>query len=325
MKYIVTLFVLFVVTLYFFFKFENISSIRGETQPFVIMEKNHNQSMKCHVKNLIHMYWSESEHSKTMNRKVITSVRSAVRTQWCAHIMLWTNAKSVLWLTQQIQHILRNLSSCSSKSTIQVLSTEYLVQYIRNNEYTELESCIPALSEVSNDSHHVSFSDLLRFIALYVYGGIYVDADTIFLKDMSTFHGLSFAFKWDVDVDYYNTAIMGLKIHDSLVTQIITKTGHCTASSFYPTRIHEYLTCHDNVCEELIMMPTVLFNGAQSARRWQEMLIWNGNHAFFDKPRLWNLDHFFPGSYTYHWHNQWDVEIHSESWFAAIEKINSVC
>ena len=50
---------------------------------------------------------------------------------------------------------------------------------------------------------------MIRFMALYFYGGIYADADVIFMRKMRDIHGLAFAYKWDRNVVYYNTAVIG--------------------------------------------------------------------------------------------------------------------
>ncbi|KAF9301264.1 hypothetical protein BGZ74_006931 [Mortierella antarctica] len=57
----------------------------------------------------------------------------------------------------------------------------------------------------------VAFSDEVRFLILYWYGGMYLDADTLLLRDMSPIYdtGLEFAYEWS-NLKIYNTAIMKL-------------------------------------------------------------------------------------------------------------------
>jgi mannosyltransferase OCH1-like enzyme len=61
-----------------------------------------------------------------------------------------------------------------------------------------------------------ALSDLVRFIVLRKYGGIYTDLDNIFIKEMSPLCGSSFVYYWsdaqspsDSNVALANTAVMG--------------------------------------------------------------------------------------------------------------------
>ena len=84
----------------------------------------------------------------------------------------------------------------------------------------------------------VVLSDMIRFMALYFYGGIYADADVIFMRKMRDIHGLAFAYKWDRNVVYYNTAVMGLPIGSPVVLQIIYHFKAVTQIHFI---LHEYM------------------------------------------------------------------------------------
>jgi hypothetical protein len=190
-------------------------------------------------------------------------------------------------------------------------------------------------AQIAGSGLPVAFSDLIRFVALYYYGGIYADSDTVFLLDLRNFQGMSFAYKWDRRSNLlFNTAVMGLAKGSKVVPQIISKAGECTPAAFFPTRIHEKLTCAAGGCAELIMIPSALFNpsmGPQSNYHWQDDNAFGGigvsTDWFFDRVRLWDLDpfHFFPGAHTFHWHNKWNNPIHKDSFFADLQRLNAVC
>ena len=288
---------------------------------------------------MIHIFWTPGstqdrnrrvdETANHLNRKVETALRSALRTQTDARIILWTHVQHFERLNEQTR-ALRELR-CRSGSTMEVRSTEELSKLSIASNDPLLKMCAPNLS--GKLDHKVSYSDLLRFVALYFFGGLYVDSDTVFLRDMRDLHGQSFAFKWDFTVQYYNTAIMGLPKSSPLVPQIIKHTKVCSAEGFYPISIKDALNCTIGVCQGLIMMPTLLFNPSQSSQtewQWQNVdgIKHNrdvGTHWFFDRPRLWELDNFFPGSYTFHWHNRWMHPVHNESFFADLERLNAEC
>ena len=273
----------------------------------------------------IHIIWVSDE--TVLNRKVETAFRSALRTQSNARILIWTLPEYVQLLQTQVSHLQH--SNCSISSNLEIISIAVLADLVSQTVDPAIRSCEGALSTMT--ANRVAFSDLFRFIVLFFFGGIYVDADCIFLRDMHDLHGQSFAYKWDRDVTYYNTAILGLPKGSHLVSSIIRQDGRCDTNTFYPTRIHEKMDCTSGVCIGLVMMPTALFNPSSGVQtNWQ----WNSNEAhdlgmttdwFFNRARLWDLEHFFPGAYTFHWHNRWNNEVHENSFFADLERLNANC
>jgi hypothetical protein len=276
---------------------------------------------------LIHMFWTSNDGA--LNAKVETALRSALRTQHGAKLMLWTTSSSFPTVHAQTSELAGLGCACG----FELRSTDELVRLAQGDSSAEMRSCSDQLA-ASEDFKHAfaAFSDLIRFVALYYYGGIYADSDMVFLHDLRNFQGMSFAYKWGREKLFYNTALMGLAKGSQVVPQIISKAGECTPAAFYPTRVHEKLTCAAGVCAELIMMPTALFSpasGPQSNYQWQDDNAFGGlgitTDWFFDRVRLWDLDHFFPGAHTFHWHNRWTYPIHNDSFFADLQRLNAVC
>ena len=292
-----------------------------ETHPTIICKHDLLPMLK---QVIIHRFWA----SWSFNRKVQTAILSSLRTQSNARVIVWTlpsTLSSVLAQTQRLQEL-----SCPSNSTLEVRSIRELQDLLSNSQDPILRICAQSLHDTPNNM--VVLSDVIRFMALYFYGGIYADADVIFMRDMRDLHGLAFAYKWDRNVLYYNTAVLGLPVKSPIVLQIIYHFKSCNADTFYPTRIHEALSCGSGVCDELIMMPTALFgpvSAPQSNWQWQsDELHQMGTSTswFFSKERRWHIDHFFPGVYTFHWHNRWNDPIHPDSWFADLERLNfAIC
>jgi hypothetical protein len=265
----------------------------------------------------IHRFWVPRGDS--LNRKVGAALRSVLRTQERARQIVWTLPETARLLREQT----RDMRCPSSDSTLEVRSIEELAVLA---EKGGLPQCSGALRATQGA---VALSDLIRFMALFFFGGVYADMDVIFLRDMGYFQGLAFAYKWDRDVQYYNTAVMGLPRGSALVPQLIAHFGECTPRAFYPSTIHEALDCSSLVCEGLLMMPTALFSpvsAPMSNWQWQRddlNRIGFTTDWFFDAKRLWSLDHFFPGAYTFHWHNRWEHAVHTESWFADLERLHN--
>ena len=66
----------------------------------------------------------------------------------------------------------------------------------------------------------VALSDLIRFVVLELYPGIYTDGDVIYLKDMRDLWHFNFAYRWSLTLDF-NTAILGINSKlDARVEQI---------------------------------------------------------------------------------------------------------
>jgi hypothetical protein len=278
-------------------------------------------------KHLIHRFWAHSSETPNINRKIMTSFWSGLNTQSYAKIIIWTLPSDVSYLTEQT----KDMRHCGS-SSLEIKSITYILQLLEATPTNSpLRMCIPSFQNI--EPNMVAFSDLVRFIALYFFGGIYVDVDTVFLMDMKAFHGKSFAYKWDFNVHWYNTAIMGLPIKSDLVNKIISHFGGCNPGVFYPSIIDQALTCESGICKELIMMPTALFNPSSSSPsnfQWyqtleKKSLLHASADFFFTKEHFWGLEHFYPGSYTFHWHNRWDMQIHPQSFFADLEKLHSKC
>lgn len=280
-----------------------------------------------HDEYVIHRFWSHNTETSNIKRKIMTSFWSSLNTQSHARIIIWTLPSYVSYVTEQTQ----DMRHCGSSS----LEVKSITEILHLLEATPVDSplrmCIPSFQNA--EPNMVAFSDLLRFIALHFFGGIYVDVDTLFLMDMKAFHGKSFAYKWDLNVDWYNTAIMGLPIKSDLVIKIITFFKGCNPGVFYPTTIHQALTCEGGICKELVMMPTVLFNPSSSSPsnyQWfqtldKKNLLHGSTDWFFNQERFWDLTHFYPGSYTFHWHNRWDMQIHPGSFYADFERLHSKC
>ncbi|KAF9364123.1 hypothetical protein BGX34_002440 [Mortierella sp. NVP85] len=68
----------------------------------------------------------------------------------------------------------------------------------------------------------VALSDEARFLILYRYGGMYLDADVLLLRDMSPLYdaGMEFAYEWS-NTGMYNTAILRLNRGSSVARRIL--------------------------------------------------------------------------------------------------------
>lgn len=111
------------------------------------------------------------------------------------------------------------------------------------------------------DKPAVALSDLVRFVLCHRYGGIYLDVDTVFLRDWEELWGWqgAFAYRWS-RMDRYNTAVLRMHKGSALGTFIL-RTGLKNGLNFHPIRIGRYLK--DAQMEDMLLrLADALFDPA---------------------------------------------------------------
>lgn len=116
-------------------------------------------------------------------------------------------------------------------------------------------------SSSSYDRLSVILSDMARFILCHRFGGIYLDADTIFLRDWEELWGWkgAFAYRWS-RLEKYNTAV--LKMHKgSALGTFLFRTALKNGLDFHPMSVSRYTA--DAYLEPLLLrLPDALFDSA---------------------------------------------------------------
>lgn len=116
-------------------------------------------------------------------------------------------------------------------------------------------------SSSSYDRLSVILSDMARFILCHRFGGIYLDADTIFLRDWEELWGWkgAFAYRWS-RLKNYNTAVLHLN-KGSALGSFLFKTALRNGLDFHPMTVSKYTK--DAYLEELLLrLPDALFDAA---------------------------------------------------------------
>lgn len=88
----------------------------------------------------------------------------------------------------------------------------------------------------------VSDSDTVRFVLLYNYGGMYVDTDVVFLKDMRPWYYTpkTWSSAWSI-YDSYNTALLKATLPGDPVIALIMDKGIANGAKFHPQELLKYL------------------------------------------------------------------------------------
>ncbi|KAI0033396.1 hypothetical protein K488DRAFT_77892 [Vararia minispora EC-137] len=171
-------------------------------------------------------------------------------------------------------------------------------------------------SASSYDRLSVILSDMARFVLCHRFGGIYLDADTIFLRDWEElwgWHG-AFAYRWS-RLENYNTAVLRMHRNSALGT-FIFRTALKNGLDFHPMSITKYLK-HAQLEGLLLRLPDALFDSAwlnteDYQRNRPPQPYFTEFEDFFDTPtqnsaapQALGFEGFFRGAYSYHFHNFW--------------------
>lgn len=119
------------------------------------------------------------------------------------------------------------------------------------------------------DRLSVILSDMARFILCHRYGGTYLDADTLFLRDWEELWGWNgaFAYRWS-RLKRYNTAVLHMNKNSALGT-FLFRTALKNDLDFHPMTVSRYTK--DAYLEELLLrLPDALFDSAWlNVENWQ--------------------------------------------------------
>jgi DDB1- and CUL4-associated factor 13 len=116
-------------------------------------------------------------------------------------------------------------------------------------------------SSSSYDRLSVILSDMARFVLCHRFGGIYLDADTIFLRDWEELWGWkgAFAYRWS-RLEKYNTAVLRMNKGSALGT-FLFRTALKNGLDFHPMTVSQYTK--DAFIEGLLLrLPDALFDSA---------------------------------------------------------------
>jgi len=157
-------------------------------------------------------------------------------------------------------------------------------------QYTDYRMLVEIMQEDINQyrSHVAYASDILRFVVLNLYGGVWFDLDVLFLRNFDSIKMKRYVSQWGT-APCGNAAILKLeKGHD-----LIQKLKHYT-QPFYPTTSFRL---ENNI--DLTIIPSTFFD-----IHWQtptDLIPFKTWDEFFQQEEL-DLPKEI---YAYHWHNRW--------------------
>jgi hypothetical protein len=154
-------------------------------------------------------------------------------------------------------------------------------------------------------------SDALRLLLLFKYGGVYADLDTVFLRDLRPLSAVEFCYQWSNTRDA-NNAFLHFHAGSEVLRELIERS--LRLGSAYPRQLFRLDEIID-VCGDLWLLPVFIFDPAWVAndRKIPDNPYLNSFPEFFASSAPVRLEDFFPGSYAYHWHNQWSTPIREDT------------
>ncbi len=194
---------------------------------------------------------------------------------------------------------------------------------LRRYDWSELARGTPLADQPwTQNLAAVARSDLARLVCLYHHGGCYSDLDALFLRDLGSLldhvGDAEFCFQWSADPSGTN-AFCRHHAGSALLQKLLLRA--VAAQS-----VHPFALLHFNLATpEILMLPVALFSPlwlqddkherypAAPYRRFAGFFRKFGwFHRRPDHPIT--LETFFPGAFTYHWHNQWATREHRDSY-----------
>jgi hypothetical protein len=160
------------------------------------------------------------------------------------------------------------------------------------------------------------YSDVVRYLLLYNYGGIWFDLDCFILRSFDpifyNYENKICVYQWE-NQNYPNGAIYISLIPKSEtmknnIQYIINKNcgwGFQEASLTYDLSL------------DMFVLPCSWFDPSWITNTYNI----NFDDFFINKNKEYNFDNFFKGSFCYHWHNQWNKQIEDNSILFQLVKI----
>lgn len=157
-------------------------------------------------------------------------------------------------------HILTVKKKSTSTSTTEAASANATSSTATMDD-DDLQNRAGSKSSSSYDRMSVVLSDMARFVLCHRFGGVYLDADTILLRDWEELWGWkgAFAYRWS-RLEKYNTAVLRMNKGSALGT-FLFRTALKNGLDFHPMTVSRYTA--DSYLEPLLLrLPDALFDAA---------------------------------------------------------------
>ena len=160
------------------------------------------------------------------------------------------------------------------------------------------------------------YSDFIRCLLLYNYGGIWFDLDCFILRNFdplfSNFENEICIYQWSTQ-NYPNNSIF-MSLHSK--SEVMKRNIDFILKRNLGWGFQEAKLTYD-LPLDMIVLPCSWFDP-----EWIENPYNFRTDDFFkDTDKTYNFENFFKGSFCYHWHNKWNIKINDNSIILQLVKI----
>jgi len=232
-----------------------------------------------------HCYWNG-----LLNEKHLYSILS------CYYFNIHGNAhKIILWLENNIPNHYN--TEIEKYAEIRYFS---LPDEINNTNFITTHFCYNASLSF--------YSDVVRYLLLYNYGGVWFDLDCFFLRNFNPifyhFENEICVYQWSTE-NYPNGAIfVSLEQKSEKMKKNIEFIIHNNIGWGFQEALMTY-----DLPLDMLVLPCSWFDADFTFHPYNI-----GFDRFFENTdKKYDFDNFFKGSFCYHWHNRWDKKIEDNS------------
>jgi hypothetical protein len=254
---------------------------------------------------LYHCFWNGK-----LNEKHYISILSC----FYFNVLNKTGRKIILWTNSPFE----------DNELLRVISQFCEVRYFDFLE--ELKDTDIPTSIINGNAVYPIYSDRIRYVLLYKYGGIWFDLDVFFLRSfdplLSNFKENISVYTW-ADLNYPNNAIFispikkSQKMRDFIQYMIDRGRGF----GFQESNLTFDLPV------DLLVLPCSWFDGIflpdlflPDFPEFDSQISFSNKQFFNNTDKKVTLDNFVVGAFCYHWHNLWNYPIQENSYFDQLAK-----
>lgn len=260
-----------------------------------------NMNQEYNESCIFHCYWNG-----ILNEKHLYSILS------CYYFNVYKNKhKIILWLENNIENEFNIQIEKYAEIKYILLQTEiyntiFLQNIVLNYNKKSLEF----------------YSDFIRLLLLYNYGGIWFDLDCLFLKNFDplfyNFKNEICIYQWGTEPYPNNAIIISLEKKSEKMKQNIK-------FIIYRDRGWRFQGVSFDLPLDLLVLPCSWFDGGWINNNPYNVFICDGineNESIFAYTNIkYTFDNFFKGAFCYHWHNRWNFNIDNNSIIMQLIKI----